>query len=53
VRQGRRNSSGKTPGPLGRGLRDLALRIVFSHFDRSTLNRQLGWLFDHHIAWEG
>jgi 2-polyprenyl-6-methoxyphenol hydroxylase-like FAD-dependent oxidoreductase len=53
VRQGRRNGSGKTPGPLGRALRDLALRIVFSHFDRSTLNRQLGWLFDHHIAWEG
>jgi hypothetical protein len=34
-------------------MRDLAPCMVFSHFDRSALNRQLGWLFDHHIAWDG
>jgi 2-polyprenyl-6-methoxyphenol hydroxylase-like FAD-dependent oxidoreductase len=51
VRQGRRNGSGKTPGPLGRRLRDLALRMMFSRLDRSSLDRQSAWLFDHHIAW--
>jgi FAD-dependent urate hydroxylase len=51
VRQGRRNGSGKTPGPLGRALRDLALRVIFARLDRANLDRQLGWQFDHHIVW--
>ena len=53
VRQGRRNGTGKTPGAFGRPLRDLALRILFARFGGRAVDRQLGWLFDHHIAWGG
>jgi 2-polyprenyl-6-methoxyphenol hydroxylase-like FAD-dependent oxidoreductase len=49
VAQGRRNGFGKTPGPLGRAFRDLALRVVFRNPARAT--RSMDWIFDHRIDW--
>jgi FAD-dependent urate hydroxylase len=48
VAQGARAGSAKTPGPVGRALRDLALPLVFRFLvtDRST-----AWIYDHHIDW--
>jgi len=48
VAQGARTGSAKTPGPVGRVLRDLALPLVFRFLvtDRST-----AWIYDHHIDW--
>ena len=48
VAQGARTGSAKTPGPVGRVLRDLALPLVFKFLvtDRST-----AWMYDHHIEW--
>ena len=48
VAQGARTGSAKTPGPVGRVLRDLALPLVFRFLvtDRST-----AWIYDHHIEW--
>ena len=48
VAQGARTGSAKTPGPVGRVLRDLALPLVFRFLvtDRST-----AWVYDHHIEW--
>jgi 2-polyprenyl-6-methoxyphenol hydroxylase-like FAD-dependent oxidoreductase len=50
VAQGRRNGFGKTPGPLGRVLRDLALRVVFRR--PAMVTRSMDWIFDHRIDWE-
>jgi FAD-dependent urate hydroxylase len=49
VAQGARTSSAKTPGPVGRVVRDLALPLVFRFLvtDRST-----AWIYDHHIDWD-
>ena len=49
VAQGARTGSAKTPGPVGRVLRDLALPLVFRFLvtDRST-----AWIYDHHIDWD-
>jgi FAD-dependent urate hydroxylase len=48
VAQGARTGSAKTPGPVGRVLRDLALPLVFRFLvtDRST-----AWIYRHHIDW--
>jgi FAD-dependent urate hydroxylase len=48
VAQGARTGSAKTPGPVGRVLRDLALPLVFKFLvtDRST-----AWIYRHHIDW--
>ena len=48
VAQGARTGSAKTPGPVGRVLRDLALPLVFRFLvtDRST-----AWIYNHHIDW--
>jgi 2-polyprenyl-6-methoxyphenol hydroxylase-like FAD-dependent oxidoreductase len=48
VAHGARAGSAKTPGPVGRFLRDLALPLVFRFLvtDRST-----AWIYDHHIEW--
>jgi 2-polyprenyl-6-methoxyphenol hydroxylase-like FAD-dependent oxidoreductase len=51
VAQGRRNGSGKSPGPLGRAIRDHFLRWWFSRPQGRTLE-DLQWLYDHHIAWD-
>lgn len=49
VAQGRRNGSGKTPGPFGRAVRDLVLRVVFS---RASKRDPMAWIHDHRIDWE-
>jgi 2-polyprenyl-6-methoxyphenol hydroxylase-like FAD-dependent oxidoreductase len=50
VAQGRRNGTGKTPGPFGRTIRDLILRVVFS---RAKAGDPMAWIHDHRIDWEG
>jgi 2-polyprenyl-6-methoxyphenol hydroxylase-like FAD-dependent oxidoreductase len=49
VAQGARSSSSKTPGPVGRGLRDLLLPVVFRFL---VTDRSLAWVYDHHIDWD-
>lgn len=49
VAHGARTSSSKTPGPIGRGLRDLALPLVFKLV---VTDRSLAWVHDHHLELE-
>jgi FAD-dependent urate hydroxylase len=49
VAQGVRSSSSKTPGPVGRFLRDLLLPVVFKLL---VTDRSLSWMYDHHIDWD-
>jgi 2-polyprenyl-6-methoxyphenol hydroxylase-like FAD-dependent oxidoreductase len=49
VAHGARSGSAKTPGPVGRVLRDLALPLVFKLF---VTDRSLAWIYDHHIDWD-
>jgi FAD-dependent urate hydroxylase len=49
VAQGARSSSTKTPGPVGRVLRDLLLPVVFKLL---VTDRSLAWMYDHHIDWD-
>jgi 2-polyprenyl-6-methoxyphenol hydroxylase-like FAD-dependent oxidoreductase len=51
VAQGKKNGTGKTPGPVGRVVRDLVLRMIFSR-QRGENYDPLAWIFDHHIAWD-
>ena len=46
---GARGSSAKVPGPFGRVMRDLALRLVFRMF---VTERSMAWLFDHRVEWD-
>lgn len=46
VALGKRNGTGKTPGPLGRFARDLALRLIF----RGHHTDPMQWLLDEPIA---
>jgi 2-polyprenyl-6-methoxyphenol hydroxylase-like FAD-dependent oxidoreductase len=48
VAQAARTSSTKTPGPVGRLLRDLVLPVVFRLL---VTERSLAWRYDHHIDW--
>jgi FAD-dependent urate hydroxylase len=48
VAQGARTGSAKTPGPVGRVLRDLALPLVFKFL---VTERSTAWMYDHHIEW--
>jgi FAD-dependent urate hydroxylase len=48
VAQAARTSSTKTPGPVGRLLRDLTLPVVFRFL---VTERSLAWRYDHHIDW--
>jgi FAD-dependent urate hydroxylase len=48
VAQGARTGSAKTPGPVGRVLRDLALPLVFRFL---VTERSTAWMYDHHIEW--
>ena len=49
VMQGARSSSAKTPGPLGRFVRDAFLRFAFRHL---ITPRSMAWMYDHRIVWE-
>lgn len=48
VAQGRRNGSGKAPGPIGRVVRDLVLPIVLKSLEKRDVQR---WIFDYRIDW--
>ena len=49
VAQGARTGSAKTPGPVGRVLRDLALPLVFRFL---VTDRSQAWIYGHHIDWD-
>jgi 2-polyprenyl-6-methoxyphenol hydroxylase-like FAD-dependent oxidoreductase len=49
VAQGARTSSAKTPGRIGRVVRDLALPVVFKLL---VTDRSMAWVYDHHIDWD-
>jgi 2-polyprenyl-6-methoxyphenol hydroxylase-like FAD-dependent oxidoreductase len=49
VAQGARTSSAKTPGPIGRVVRDLALPLVFKLL---VTDRSMAWIYNHHIDWD-
>jgi 2-polyprenyl-6-methoxyphenol hydroxylase-like FAD-dependent oxidoreductase len=49
VAQGARTGSAKTPGPVGRVLRDLLLPVVFRFV---VTDRSQAWIHDHHLDWE-
>jgi FAD-dependent urate hydroxylase len=49
VAQGARSSSSKTPGPVGRLLRDLLLPLVFRFL---VTDKSLAWIYDHHLDWD-
>jgi FAD-dependent urate hydroxylase len=49
VAQGARTSSSKTPGPVGRILRNLMLPLVFKLL---VTDRSQAWIYDHHIDWD-
>jgi 2-polyprenyl-6-methoxyphenol hydroxylase-like FAD-dependent oxidoreductase len=46
VATGARNSSAKTPGPIGRVLRDAIMRPVFRF---AVADRSMAWIYDHRI----
>jgi FAD-dependent urate hydroxylase len=50
VRQGARAGSAKTPGPVGRVLRDLLLPLVFRFL---VTDKSQAWIYDHHVDWDG
>jgi FAD-dependent urate hydroxylase len=50
VAAGARMSSGKTPGPVGRLLRDVMLKIVLRFV---VTEKSLRWLTDYRIDWDG
>ncbi|MFL6265958.1 MAG: FAD-dependent oxidoreductase [Actinomycetes bacterium] len=49
VAQGARTGSAKTPGPVGRVVRDLALPLVFRFL---VTERSTAWIYNHHIDWD-
>jgi FAD-dependent urate hydroxylase len=49
VARGARTSSAKTPGPVGRVVRDLLLPVVFKVL---VTDRSQAWIYDHHIDWD-
>lgn len=48
VAHGRRNGTGKSPGPLGRRVRDLFLPLVFRHLERQGAE-PTRWIFDYRV----
>ncbi|GAB3480817.1 FAD-dependent monooxygenase [Amycolatopsis cihanbeyliensis] len=50
VAQGRRNTGNKTPGPVGRLLRDFFIAKAFKKITASPEDPQR-WMWDHHIEW--
>ncbi|MBV8660455.1 MAG: FAD-dependent monooxygenase [Burkholderiales bacterium] len=51
VALGKKAGDGKTPGPIGRVLRDLILRWVFSRKSTRTKDDR-AWIFDYRLQWE-
>ena len=49
VAQGARTNSSKTPGPVGRVVRDLLLPVVFKVL---VTDRSQAWIYDHHVDWD-
>jgi 2-polyprenyl-6-methoxyphenol hydroxylase-like FAD-dependent oxidoreductase len=49
VAQGARSGSAKTPGPVGRVVRDLTLPLVFRFL---VTDRSMAWIYGHHIDWD-
>ncbi|HET8787791.1 MAG TPA: FAD-dependent monooxygenase [Actinomycetes bacterium] len=49
VAQGARTGSAKTPGRVGRVLRDLSLPLVFKLL---VTEQSMAWIYDHHIDWD-
>jgi 2-polyprenyl-6-methoxyphenol hydroxylase-like FAD-dependent oxidoreductase len=49
VAQGARTTSAKTPGRVGRVVRDLAMPLVFKLL---VTDRSMAWIYDHHIDWD-
>jgi FAD-dependent urate hydroxylase len=49
VARGARASSAKTPGPVGRVVRDLLLPVVFKVL---VTDRSQAWIYDHHLDWD-
>ncbi|MFG1739361.1 hypothetical protein ACGFLT_15175 [Micromonospora chalcea] len=50
VAQGRRTSTTKVVGPVGRLVRDLGMPLAARYLARDGGAAQ-AWLFDHHIDW--
>ncbi|MBL8954156.1 MAG: FAD-dependent monooxygenase [Myxococcaceae bacterium] len=49
VAHGRRNGSGKAPGPVGRALRDLMLPMVFRWLHKNGAEQQR-WIYEYRVA---
>ncbi len=49
VAQGARSSSAKTPGPVGRVVRDLLLPVVFKLL---VTEKSMAWMHQHHLDWD-
>lgn len=49
VARGKRNGTGKTPGPFGRAIRDFFLRQIFA---KPPKDRDQNWLYRYPIDWE-
>lgn len=47
---GARTSSAKSPGPVARTMRDLAMPLVLRHTARRSTSQ--AWLHQHHIEWD-
>ncbi|HXS71006.1 MAG TPA: FAD-dependent monooxygenase, partial [Patescibacteria group bacterium] len=50
VAYGARSSSAKTPGTIGRVVRDTFLRVAFRYL---ITDRGLDWMYGHRIDWDG
>jgi 2-polyprenyl-6-methoxyphenol hydroxylase-like FAD-dependent oxidoreductase len=49
VKQGKRNGTGKAPGPVGAMVRDLMMPVLMRMMTRRDLT---GWMFDYRIDWD-
>ena len=49
VAYGARGSSAKTPGRVGRVIRDTMLRFLFRYV---VTDRSMAWMYDYRVEWE-
>ena len=49
VAAGKRSSSSKIPGPIGRRLQELMMRFAFRYM---ITDRSIAWINDHRIRWQ-
>jgi len=49
VAYGARGSSAKTPGRVGRVIRDSMLRFLFRYV---VTDRSMAWMYDYRVEWE-